>query len=77
MEKALIRVALSLLLVLAASPIQSNLPASPIQTNDNACNPNEKGVPPQCFSGSHPVAECVCDGPSGPCHWVWRCVKDQ
>ena len=44
--------------------------------NQAACNPNEKGIPPQCAVGSHPVAECACDGPSGPCHWVWHCVPN-
>lgn len=44
--------------------------------NQAACNPNEKGMAPQCFPGSHAVAECVCDGPSGPCHWVWHCEKN-
>jgi hypothetical protein len=40
-----------------------------------ACNPNER-VPPQCYAGYHPVAHCVCDAPSGPCHWVWACERN-
>jgi hypothetical protein len=43
--------------------------------NQPAC-PYNKGVPPQCIGDKHPVAECVCDGPSGPCHWVWHCVNN-
>ena len=43
-------------------------------------NPACPGTPTcqftQCMPGSHPVAECRCDGPSGPCHWVCRCEKD-
>jgi hypothetical protein len=65
MKTTLLAVALSLLCV-SASPVQ----------NQPACDANTKGLAPQCLPGSHPVAECVCDGPSGPCHWVWHCKKD-
>jgi len=67
LKKALLVVVLSLLSV-AASPVP------PVQTSP-AC-PTDKGMPPQCLPGSHPVGECVCDGPAGPCHWVWHCKKD-
>jgi hypothetical protein len=64
MKKMPLVVALSLLALAASGQ------------NQSACNPNEKGMPPQCSVDRHPVAECVCDGPSGPCHWVWHCVPN-
>jgi len=40
-----------------------------------AC-PQAKGLPPQCLPGTHPVVECVFDGPMGPCNWVWHCERN-
>jgi hypothetical protein len=64
MRKAVLALLLVLLGVVASG-----------QNNDKAC-PYGKGPPPQCFPGSHPVVECICDGPAGPCHWVWHCVPN-
>ena len=64
MKKALLVLALALLGLAASGQ------------NRGACFPNEKGMPPRCAVGSHAVAECVCDGPLGPCHWVWHCVPN-
>lgn len=75
MLKTLILVASSLLLIFATSPIQSNVPAVPVRSNDGGCV-TQKGLPPDCVPGRHPVVHCVCDGPAGPCNWVWKCEKD-
>jgi hypothetical protein len=65
MKNALLVVAISLLAAVASGQ------------NQPACNANEKGVPTvRCVPGKHPEANCVCDGPSGPCHWVWSCAAN-
>jgi hypothetical protein len=65
MKNALLVAVFSLLMSMAASSSQG----------DKAC-PYGKGLLPHCLPETHPVAECVCDGPSGPCHWAWHCEKD-
>ena len=68
MKPLLLAVALLVLLSMTAS-------SKPAPQTSPAC-PYDKGFPTvECIPGrTHPVAECVCDGPAGPCHWVWKCV---
>jgi len=68
MKKALHLVVVLSLLSMAASTIQ------PVQVNPGCPGPKPQNT---CLPGTHPVYECYCDGPSGPCHWVQHCVPNQ
>lgn len=65
------------LLLLSASTVMLSVSAAVALPQTAACPNGQQGSPPQCpYPGTHPEVQCICDGPAGPCHWVWHCVKN-